>query len=128
VRPAASDIVSDIDSKRRRKKRPPKPPPESRRLAEYFAVIWQQMQLDTGRYKDTRGLESIGQAKTYIEAHFKDRSELEVRKMMEEFVIAVSKRRITVKQGQSAWMCFTGAWGRERHVPTSNRYAAYTEG
>lgn len=124
-RPAASEIVGDIDSQRRRKKRPPKPPPQSRRLAEYFAVIWQQMQMETGRHKDTRGLESIGQAKTYIEAHFKDRSELEVRQMMNEFVIAVRKRHITVKPGQSAWMCFTGAWGRQRHVQVADPYAAY---
>ena len=125
VRPAASEIVSDIDSQRRKRKRPPKPPPQSRRLAEYFAVIWQQMQMETGRHKDTRGLESIGQAKVYIEAHFKDRTELEVRKMMEEFVIAVRKRDVTIKSGQSGWMCFTGAWGRQRHVVTGDPYAAY---
>jgi hypothetical protein len=113
-RPAASDIVGDIDSRRRRKKRPPKPPPEWRRLADYFAVIWEQMQLTTGQYKTTRGLESYGQAKTYIEAHFANKTELEVRQMMNEFVIAVSQGHITLKPKQSAWMRFTGAWGREQ--------------
>jgi hypothetical protein len=125
VRPAASDIVSDIDSKRRKRKRPKAPPPRSRQLAEYFAVIWEQMRQETGRHKNTRGLESIGQAQTYINAHFKERTDLEVRKMMEEFVISVRKRDVMVKEGQSAWMCFTGAWGRDRHVVTSDPYAAY---
>jgi len=124
-RPAASDIVSDIDSKRRGKKRAPAKPPRWRKLADYFVVCWQQMVLDTGQHKDTRPLETLGQCKTYIEAHFGDRSEVEVHKMMEEFVIAVSKRDITVKPGQSAWMCFTGAWGRQRHVQTTDPYAAY---
>jgi hypothetical protein len=124
-RPAASDIVGDIDSQRRKRKRPPAPPPQARRLAEYFAVIWEQMQLTTGLHKNTRGLESIGQAQTYINAHFKTKTELEVRQMMNEFVVAVSKGHITLKKGQSAWMCFTGAWGRDRHVEVADPYAAY---
>jgi len=127
VRPAASDIVSDIDSQRRKRKRPPAQPPQARRLAEYFAVIWEQMQLTTGMHKHTRGLESIGQAQTYINAHFKNRTELEVRQMMNEFVMAVSQGHITLKAKQSGWMCFTGAWGRDRHIDTGDIYAVYEE-
>ena len=126
-RPAASDIVSDIDSQRRKRKRPPAQPPQARRLAEYFAVIWEQMQLTTGMHKHTRGLESIGQAQTYINAHFKNRTELEVRQMMNEFVMAVSQGHITLKAKQSGWMCFTGAWGRDRHIDTGDIYAVYEE-
>ena len=128
ARPVASDIIGDIDSRRRRKKRPPKQPDRWDRLVDYFGVVWEQMVLDNPRYRPIRPVESRGQVKTYLRAHFQDRTELEVRKMMEEFVIAVSKRRITVKPGQSAWMKFTGAWGRQRHVVAEDRYAAYTEG
>jgi hypothetical protein len=129
ARAAADEIVTGIDSKRRGKKRPKRPPPEWRRLADYFVVCWEQMQMDTGQHKDTRPLETLGHCKSYILAHFQNSTELEVRKMMEEFVIAVSKRDIMVKPGQSAWMCFTGAWGRQRHVETGDPYAAYrTEG
>lgn len=121
-------IVSQIDSKRRAKpKRKPAEPPQWRKLTEYFLVIWKQMQEDTGQHKTTRPIESINQCRTYIQAHFGERTELEVRQMMNEFVIAVSKGHITLKPGQSAWMCFTGAWGRQRHVDTSDIYAAYRE-
>lgn len=120
-------IVSQIDSKQRKRKRAPKPPPEWRRLTEYFVVIWEQMQLTSGRHRTARPIESLNQCRTYIEAHFQNKTELEVRQMMNEFVIAVSKGHITLKPGQSAWMCFTGAWGRERHVDTGDIYAAYKE-
>ena len=106
------EIVGALDSGKRVKKRPKAPPPESRQLAEYFAVIWEQMQQTHGLHKDTRGLESYGQAKTYIEAHFKNRTGLEIRQMMNEFVTGVSNGTITLKPKQSGWMCFTGAWGR----------------
>jgi hypothetical protein len=127
LRANPDEIVSQIDSKRRRKKRAPKPPPKERRMAEYFAVCWEQMQVDSGLHKDRRGLESLGQAATYINAHFKERTELEIRTMMEEFVHAVRQGHITLKKGQSGWMCFTGAWGRQRHVDTGDIYAAYRE-
>ena len=118
-------IVSTIDSRQRKTKRAPKPPPQWRRLAEYFAVIWQQAQLESPRLKDIRCLESLNQARTYIEAHFGSKSELEVRQMMNEFVTSVSRGYVTIKPGQSAWMCFTGAWGRQRHVEAGDPYAAY---
>ena len=124
----ADAIVSAIDSRRRKTKRAPKPPPEWKRLGDYFAVLWQQMQQTTGQHKDTRGLESYRQVRTYVAAHFADRSELEIRKLMEEFVVAVSKYDITIKPGQSAWMCFTGAWGRQRHVEVDDPYAIYKKG
>lgn len=131
VRPADVDvdgIVRGVDTGRRQKRAPqrdPAPEPEWKRLADYFAVCWEQMQRSTGRHKDTRGLENYRMVKRYWQVHFKNRSELEVRKMMEEFVIAVAKRDITVKDGQSAWMCFTGAWGRQRHAVIEGRYATY---
>lgn len=118
-------IVSEIDSRRRKAKRLPKPPPDFVRLGDYFNVLWQQMQMETGRYKDTRGLENYRMVRTYIRKHFDGKTELEVRKLMEEFVTAVGKMDIKVKENQSGWMCFTGAWGRARHVITSDPYAAY---
>jgi hypothetical protein len=125
-RPAASDIVSDIDSRRRKTKSAPKPPPDWVRLGDYFNVLWQQMQMN-GHHKNTRGLENYRMVRTYIRKHFANKTELEIRKLMEEFVIAVSNGTITLKPGQSGWMCFTGAWGRARHVDTGDIYAAYKE-
>ena len=115
----------DLGTNRRQPKKPKKPAPEWKRLADYFEVLWQMMQLDTGRHKNTRGIENYRMVRTYCAAHFANLSEQEIRKLMEEFVVAVSKRTITVKPGQSGWMCFTGAWGRDRHVQTGDRYAAY---
>jgi hypothetical protein len=138
-RPDPDKILIPIDSKKRARKRKPKPPPEWWRLVEYFVVVWQQMVLDHPQWKDVRPLESygesekelraaLGHAHSYIESHFANKTELEIRQMMNEFVIAVSKRDVTVKPGQSAWMCFTGAWGRQRRVITGDRYAAYRKG
>ena len=121
----ADEVIERHDSGRRQPKRTPKPPPRWMRLTEHFVHAWEAMAQETGRYKDTRALESFGQAKVYLMKHFSERSELEVRTMIDEFIAAVRKRDITVKQGQSAWMCFTGAGGRQRHVVIGDPYAAY---
>lgn len=117
-------LVSAIDSRRRVKKAPKKPPPDWVRLGDYFNVLWQQMQME-GHYKDTRGLENYRMVRTYMAKHFAGKTELEVRQLMTEFVTAVSKGHITPKPGQSGWMCFTGAWGRAKHVDTGDIYDAY---
>ena len=76
VRPDADALVSSIDSRRRKKRREPKPPPDWVRLGDYFNVLWQQMQMETGRYKDTRGLENYRMVRTYMRKHFEGKSEL----------------------------------------------------
>ena len=87
-------------------------------LAEYFADGWRDLQAhrDNRDLRDVRDVESKGQCKSYINAHFADRTDDEVRSMMDEFFRLVSQRQVLIKNGQSAWLCFTGAWGRKRSM------------
>jgi len=124
VRPDPDALV-EKHGKKRGSKRPPKPPPKWRKITTHFLSAWLEMTIDTGRHKDTRAIESVNQCRTYIEAHFKERSELEVCQMIDEFVTGVSKGHITLKPTQSAWMCFTGAWGRGKRVDTGDIYDKY---
>ena len=124
-RPAAEDVIKD--SGRRASVTPIAglAKTRERRLSNFFAGCWEQMCLDQPEFRKIRCLETHGEARTYIKAHLDTYTELEVRQMMREFIIAVSKRDITVKAGQSAWKRFTGSWGRQRRVTTGDPYAAY---
>jgi len=126
-RPPADEVVEGIDSGRRATVTPITglAKTRERRLSNFFAGCWEQMCLDQPEFRQIRCLETHGEAKTYIKTHFEGRTELEVRQMMREFVIAVSKRDITIKPGQSAWKKFTGSWGRQRRVVMGDQYAAY---
>jgi len=119
-------MVGKHDSGTKAKKRVLKPD-RYRRLTDHFITNWNLMVLDTQLFKDVRPIETIKQCRPYLKAHFDNHEEPEVRKMMEEFIHAVRKRDVVIKEGQSAWMCFTGAWGRQRHMPKADPYAIYKE-
>jgi hypothetical protein len=127
--PTAKEAIGETDSGRRAEVHdlhgPAKTP--ERRLSNFFKGCWEQMCMEQPEFREIRCLETHAEAKTYIKTHLDTFSELEVRQMMREFIIAVSKRDITIKPGQSAWKRFTGAWGRQRRVTTGDPYAAYRD-
>lgn len=118
--PTPRQAMGGAGEPKRIRKRPPKPDPAWKRLANHFALSWDNAQLDAPHLKGIRGLESLNQARTYIDAHFSNRTEDEVRQMIDEFVAAAKQGIITIKPGQSAWMRFTGKWGRQQHVETND--------
>jgi hypothetical protein len=127
TRPPADEVIEGIDSGRRAEVTDihGRAKTRERRLSNFFMVIWDQMCLDQPEFRTIRCLETHGEARMYIKNHLDKYTEVEVRQMMREFVIAVSKRDITIKAGQSAWKRFTGTWGRQRQVTTGDPYAAY---
>jgi len=107
----AESIVMSLDSRRSRR-RQPAPAPRWRRLAEYFVARWEQAVLERPELREVRCLETLNHCRTYIQAHFELRTEAEVRRHIDRFVAAVASGELAIKPGQSAWMRFTGAWGR----------------
>ena len=112
-RPTADEDADSASKKGYIKKRKPAPVPEWKRMADYFETNWELMKLNTGQYKGVRGADSYNQCRTYIEAHFENMTEMQVHKLMEEFIRSVAMGHVTLKPGQSGWRCFTGAWGRQ---------------
>ena len=125
VYPTAGAVVTPLDSRQRLTKREPAPPPRWRQLAGYFAVLWEQAQMEAPFLKGIRGCENYKMMRPYIEAHFANRPDLEVRRMMEEFATAAMQGIVTIKPGQSAWLRFTGWWGRQQYVEVGDPYEEY---
>jgi hypothetical protein len=84
-------------------------------------TLWDEMVTNTPRtdaLRSVRVADTLGHFQQYLNAHFygKDaltpKSEDEVEALIANFVADVARRQIKIKDGQSAWMAFTGAWGR----------------
>lgn len=108
---------------KQQQKPPPGPQPHWRRLANEFVQGWQDMVETTAaddRLRSIRPLDSLGGCKNYLDAHFLGPEALtpkepeEIAAMMSSFHTGVRHGEVTIKDGQSAWLCFTGAWGRKR--------------
>jgi hypothetical protein len=100
---------------------PPKQPPW-RRLTDHFVIEWTAMIEHTKRddhLRDVRLLDSLRHCQRYLNAHFlgpnalTPTDEAKVRELIGHFIEDAYRGRVRIKDGQSAWMAFTGAWGRE---------------
>lgn len=116
----ASEAINAANSRGRITRRPrAKDPDPARRLCGYFIDQWEDVVLMAPGMAGVRGIESRGSMTGYIRRTFiapaegRSYSEDEVRAFIEEFMRAVVRRTVLVKPGQSAWMRFTGWWGRK---------------
>jgi len=115
--PKAADLLTPGAS-RRGQRRVPAKKQRWQVLAEYFSASWLDLiaHPDNKDLREVRDVENQAQCRSYINARFAERSDTEVRAMIDEFMRAVSQRVVKIKSGQSAWLCFTGAWGRNRQA------------
>jgi hypothetical protein len=118
---SASEALAAANERGHIKARPKsKDPDPARRLTAYFADQWEIHGRD-----DVRPLEAIGEVTGYIRTTFltpaagKRYTEDEVRAFIDQFMLAVVRRQVQMKEGQSAWRRFTGWWGRRKERPDS---------
>jgi hypothetical protein len=122
------EIVRELDSGRKLQSsvpsHAPRPPKSQawRRCATRFLGEWDEMVVNTpaGHHlRSVRPAESIGHFKNYLNAHFfgpealTPKDEAAVEQLITDFMSQAARGRIKFKSGQSAWMAFTGTWGRE---------------
>ena len=115
------EIVAPFGTRRipsRRKSSRDDPSP-ARRLTSYFVDRWfTEVAERSDRYAKVRTMDGLGQSTGYFRTVFlqpKDGrtwTEDEVRSMIDDFMHAVLTGQARIKTGQSAFMCFTGWWGR----------------
>ena len=126
-RPTAEELVVASGRADNHVPRPPKNPPW-RRTAARFMTLWDEMVTKTpsgDALRSVRPADSLGHFQRYLNAHFfgKDaltpKNERQVADLIVQFVDQCYRRQITIKDGQSAWMAFTGAWGRGTLVAPS---------
>lgn len=120
------EIVAEVDSTVRQTVPAVIKPPKSlpwRSSASRFLTEWDIMVTNTtpGDYlRSVRPAETMGHFRNYLNAAFfgpeasTPKTEAEVADLIVEFTANVFRGQVTIKDGQSAWMCFTGAWGRNR--------------
>ena len=90
----------------------------AQRTASHFATGWVTMVEENPEFRDIRPWESKGMTTGYLNSVFfypeagRVYEEDEVRAFIEDFIEAVRTSRVQVKAGQSAFMRFTGWWGR----------------
>lgn len=141
-RQSAAEIAAALDGGRRLRSDVPSPgairPPRSqawRRCSSRFLGEWDAMVTNTpaGHHlRSVRPAESIGHFKNYLNAHFfgpealTPKDEAEVEQLITDFMSQAARGRIKFKNGQSAWMAFTGTWGRQNKRGYHNA-AAVTE-
>ena len=101
------------------KRRPAPRKIPSRRLADFFADEWRKVaEENSDLYGNTRTWESLKATSGYLNSVFlhpasgRVYTEAEVYKLMEDFMAAARTGHVVVKAGQSAFMRFTGWWGR----------------
>ena len=119
----AEEIAIGAGTRRAIKRPRAKDPDVSRRTTNYFLDQWEQRVIqEIPRLQNVRPHESLKQSMAYLNATFfrpsagRVYTEDEVRSYIDAFVASVRKSQTTIKQGQSAFMRFTGWWGRERDV------------
>jgi hypothetical protein len=93
----------------------------SRRLANHFLNEWEnRVAQEVPRLRNVRPAESIKSIVGYIRTTFlapaagRVYTEEEVRSYIDGFIEAVRRSAVTIKPTQSAFMRFTGWWGRSR--------------
>jgi hypothetical protein len=70
--------------------------------------------------RSVRVADTLGHFQRYLNATFygseaiSPKTEAEVADLIAEFMTNVFRGVVVIKEGQSAWMCFTGAWGRNK--------------
>ena len=118
---SAAEALAAAAERGRIKARPKAQDPDpARRLVRYFLDQWELH----GR-EDVRPLDSVGEARQYLRNTFlspaagRKYTEAEVRAFLDQFLTAVERRQVQMKQGQSAWRRFTGWWGR-KDAPVDN--------
>jgi hypothetical protein len=117
---SSSELIASANA-RGYQKRPPKAtdPDPGRRLANYFADRWLSLVDELPQFDSIRLWESKGAVTGYVNAVFlrpeagRAYSYDEVTDYFDGFVAAVRSERVLIKSGQSAWMRFTGWWGRD---------------
>ena len=125
---SASEALARANDSGHIRRRPrAKDPDASRRLVNYFLDRWEQTNSD----RDCRVADTIGSATGYVRSTFispsagRKYTEDEVRAFIDQFMEAVHRRTVMIKPNQSAFMAFTGWWGRAgkvyRHDPGANR-------
>ena len=125
---SASEALAAANSHGYIRRRPrAKDPDASRRLVNYFLDRWEQINSDQG----LRAADTIGSTRGYIRSTFispsagRKYTEDEVRAFIDQFMEAVHTGRAMIKPNQSAFMAFTGWWGRAgkvyRHDPDEHR-------
>jgi hypothetical protein len=115
----ASEVLAGMQPKYI--KRPPRAtdPDPARRMARYFGESWMAMVDGRPEFNDTRPWESKGATVGYLNKVFfkpeygKAYTEAEVRAYIDRFIEGVRTGYTIIKRGQSAWMRFTGWWGRD---------------
>jgi len=119
--PRLKAIAAAAGSKRIVKRSRSKDPDPSRRLANLFADEWAKvMEENFDLHGSTRTWESKQMATGYLNKTFlrpesgRVYTEAEVRKLIEQFMEDARTGHAVAKAGQSAFMRFTGWWGRGR--------------
>jgi hypothetical protein len=126
-----AEIIAPFGTKRIRRRPPAKDSDPARRLTSYFLDRWLDVVMDrTDAYNRVRVVDALGQATGYFRTTFLQPSagrrytEIEVRAMIDGFMQAVLLGEARIKDKQTAFMCFTGWWGRQpevRYDPDRNR-------
>ena len=119
----AEEIAERAGDRRATKRPPSRQPDPARRLANHFLNEWEnRVALEIPRLRKIRPAESIQQMTGYIRATFlipaagRVYTEDEVRNYIDQFIEAIRRSSVAVKENQSAFMRFTGWWGREGKV------------
>ena len=123
---SAAEIIEPFGTRRIAKRRKATDTDPARRLTVYFLDRWTDDKI--------RPLDSRGETAGYIRSTFlrpkggRTWTEEEVRQMIDDFMVAVVRQDAVIKDGQSAWKCFTGWWGRRPVVQDdSDARRRYTE-
>lgn len=83
-------------------------------IVAYFDEQWWARVVHAYPHMRTvRVYESVPAAVSYIKTNFKHRSDSEIREIVDEFMAAAVRESAGIKPGQSAWLRFTGWWGRQ---------------
>lgn len=128
-RKGADEIAREVGSGRRLRSnvasnapRPPYTPPW-RSTAARFMTEWAAMVESTtpgDHLRSVRVADTLGHFQRYLNAHFygkealTPKTEAEVAALISQFVDDAWRGRVKIKEGQSAWMAFTGFWGRRQ--------------
>lgn len=116
----SSELIADANGtgyKPKRQRSPDRDP--GRRCANYFADQWLALVEEFPEFNSTRPWESKPATTGYVNTVFlrpesgRRYTEVEVQAYIDGFIEGVRTGYTVIKNGQSAWMRFTGWWGRE---------------
>ena len=117
----AEEIAAAAGDRRATKRPLARDPDPSRRLTNHFLQEWEnKVAMEIPRLRNIRPAESISATNGYIRSTFlhpkagRVYTEAEVREFIDQFIESVRRSQTTIKPNQSAFMRFTGWWGRAR--------------